>query len=44
MGNLMLGNFYLETKTRESHIATMPEHMINTDNVHTVCTGACLLS
>jgi hypothetical protein len=29
----MLGNFYLEPKIQEFYIATMPEHMINTDNV-----------
>ncbi len=29
----MLGNFYLEPKTQEFYIATMPGHIVNTDSV-----------
>ena len=30
----MLGNFYLQPKTPEFYIATMPERKIHTDNVY----------
>ncbi len=29
----MLGNFYLEPKTQEFYIVTIPGHIINTDSV-----------
>ncbi len=29
----MLGNFYLEPKTQEIYIATIPGHIINIDSV-----------
>ena len=30
----MLGNFYLEPKTQEFYIATMPGHIVDTDSVY----------